>query len=110
MPYAITEGLPGLYMPDNCCHVWTKKDAEAIAAESARIYREDWDGNYRVEGSARSGRYDIHDDDRGMGSHIACIEIHEMDLQDFAPDCVCGRETEPTDDGPCCPRCGLDVR
>ena len=112
MPYALTMGLPGLYMPDVCEHHWTKKDAQASAVFWADTYRDEWgDGApaYRVEGSARSGRYDVFDLER-IAQHIACIEVSEIGLGDFAPECVCGRETEPTIDGPKCPECGLDVR
>jgi len=109
MPYAITCGLPGCYMPDVCEHHWTKADAQSSAVFWANTYREDWDSRYRIEGSARKGGYDIFNDEKTC-SHVATIRIDEISKYDFAPDCECGRETEPTNEGPRCSECGLDVR
>jgi len=109
MPYALTVGLPGLYMPDVCEHHWTKADAESSAVFWANTYREDWDAGYRVEGSARKGGYEVYDEER-TASHIASIRIDEVGLDSFAPVCECGCETEPTNEGPRCTKCGLDVR
>ena len=109
MGYAITVSQPG-YMPNVCIHAWTRRDAESTAVYEADIFREDWDANYRVEGSARSGRYDVEDLDASEHHLGWVIIIDEVPLCDFAPVCKCGLDTEPTTNGPVCSECGRDVR
>jgi len=82
MPYAVTQGLPGGYMPDTCDHYRTKREAEQGAKFWADVYRKDWDVKYRVEGSMRSGRYDVYDDSKTC-DHVAVIEVNKIGWEDF---------------------------
>lgn len=86
MPYAVTVGMQGGYMPDSCYHVRTRKEAESCAIGEADQFRNAWDANYRVEGSARSGQYTIEDRDAGPHHLGWIIEISEISEADYCPD------------------------
>jgi hypothetical protein len=87
MPYAITVGMEGGYLPDACYHVRTRKEAEVCAVEEANQFREDIDGGYIVKGSARKGGYRVSERDAGVHTLDTLILISEISEEDFDPDC-----------------------
>jgi len=89
MPYAVTVGMQGGYMPDTCHHFRSRKEANDLAIMEAELFRNDWDANYRVEGSARKGLYTIEDLDASephLGWVIEISEICEEDYEDYESD------------------------
>lgn len=86
MPYAVTVGMEGGYLPGSVYHARTKREAESVAVDEARVYREDWDTDWIVEGSARTGGYRVRE--RGAGPYRldTLILISEIPWEDFEPE------------------------
>ena len=90
--YHVIQGLRGGYLPDLNWVFKTRAEAEGSAAALAVDWRDEWDEDddgewkpvYRVEGSAREGRYDIERREPSATELGYYIEITRCDH----PDCL----------------------